>query len=221
MLELDRHLSRSLEQARHTPLNVQRYGHSWVWVLSSDAWADAARWAALDSSAHPLAALRRALDLQLRPWSEAAMNALPLDAGDARLLQRAALLVVVRISTVRSACTTICAITRPTARSSASTMAPRGRRCSACACCRRARFRCCAAASTKRCPVCRHTCSRRHAYRLRRRLRRHMRSELPADVYRTDTCTADHGAAVSSRMTRAEQWQGRWVVAGLGSRVSA
>ncbi|NOK07251.1 hypothetical protein HNV27_38070, partial [Myxococcus xanthus] len=93
MLELDRHLSRSLEQARHTPLNVQRYGHSWVWVLSSDAWADAARWAALDSSAHPLAALRHALDLQLRPWSEAAMNALPLDAGDARLLQRAALLV--------------------------------------------------------------------------------------------------------------------------------
>ncbi|WP_198283163.1 hypothetical protein [Stenotrophomonas maltophilia] len=96
MLELDRHLSQSLEQARHTPLNVQRYGHSWVWVLSSDAWADAARWAALDSSAHPLAALRRALDLQLRPWPEAAMNALPLDAGDVRLLQRAALLVVVR-----------------------------------------------------------------------------------------------------------------------------
>ncbi|HID8536124.1 MULTISPECIES: hypothetical protein [Stenotrophomonas] len=96
MLELDRHLSQSLEQARHTPLNVQRYGHSWVWVLSSDAWADAARWAALDGSAHPLVALRKALDLQLRPWPEAAMNALPLDAGDARLLQRAALLVVMR-----------------------------------------------------------------------------------------------------------------------------
>ncbi|HDS1011628.1 hypothetical protein A7X68_04020 [Stenotrophomonas maltophilia] len=96
MLELDRHLSQSLEQARHTPVNVQRYGHSWVWVLSSDAWADAARWAALDSSAHPLAALRRALDLQLRPWPEAAMNTLPLDAGDVRQLQRAALLVVVR-----------------------------------------------------------------------------------------------------------------------------
>ncbi|ENE1251129.1 hypothetical protein ABM187_001291 [Stenotrophomonas maltophilia] len=96
MLELDRHLSQSLEQARHAPLNVQRYGRSWVWVLSSDAWADAARWAALDSSAHPLLALRRALDLQLRPWPEAAMGALPLDAGDARLLQRAALLVVVR-----------------------------------------------------------------------------------------------------------------------------
>ncbi|QGM05828.1 hypothetical protein FEO88_13455 [Stenotrophomonas maltophilia] len=96
MLELDRHLSQSLEQARHTPLNVQRYGHSWVWVLSSDAWAEAARWAALDSSTHPLAALRSALDLQLRPWPEAAMNALPLEAGDARLLQRAALLLVVR-----------------------------------------------------------------------------------------------------------------------------
>ncbi|WP_439448378.1 hypothetical protein [Stenotrophomonas sp. ATs4] len=96
MLELDRHLSQSLEQARHTPLNVQRYGHSWVWVLSSDAWADAARWAALDGGAHPLVGLRRALDLQLRPWSEAAMSPLPLDAGDARLLQRAALLVVLR-----------------------------------------------------------------------------------------------------------------------------
>ncbi|WP_223224450.1 hypothetical protein [Stenotrophomonas maltophilia] len=96
MLELDRHLSQSLEQARHTPLNVQRYGRSWVWVLSSDAWVDAARWAALDSSAHPLAALRRALDLHLRPWPDAAMGALPLDAGDARLLQRAALLVILR-----------------------------------------------------------------------------------------------------------------------------
>ncbi|HCT26390.1 MAG TPA: hypothetical protein DIW85_09245 [Stenotrophomonas sp.] len=96
MLELDRHLSQSLEQARHTPLNVQRYGRSWVWVLSSDAWVDAARWAALDSSTHPLAALRRALDLHLRPWPDAAMGALPHDAGDARLLQRAALLVVMR-----------------------------------------------------------------------------------------------------------------------------
>ncbi|MBN7839316.1 hypothetical protein J0L40_16270 [Stenotrophomonas maltophilia] len=96
MLELDRHLSRSLEQARHAPVNVQRYGHSWVWLLSSDAWADAARWAALDGSAHPLVALRGALDPVLRPWPEAAMHVLPLDAGEARLLQRAALLVVVR-----------------------------------------------------------------------------------------------------------------------------
>ncbi|MBH1589406.1 hypothetical protein I5T82_12255 [Stenotrophomonas maltophilia] len=96
MLELDRHLSQSLEQARHTPLNVQRYGRSWVWVLSSDAWADAARWAALDSSSHPLVALRKALDLRLWPWPDAAMSALPLGAADARLLQRAALLVIVR-----------------------------------------------------------------------------------------------------------------------------
>ena len=81
MLELDRHLSQSLEQARHAPVNVQRYGHSWVWLLSSDAWADAARWAALDSSAHPLVALRSALDPMLRPWPEAAMHVLPLDAG--------------------------------------------------------------------------------------------------------------------------------------------
>jgi hypothetical protein len=96
MLELDRHLSQSLEQARHTPLHVQRYGRSRVWVLSSDAWVDAARWAALDSSGHPLAALRSALDLQLRPWPDAAMGMLPRETGDARLLQRAALLVVVR-----------------------------------------------------------------------------------------------------------------------------
>ncbi|HGM6730134.1 TPA: hypothetical protein ACKQBZ_001215 [Stenotrophomonas maltophilia] len=96
MLELDRHLSQSLEQARHAPVNVQRYGRSWVWVLSSDAWADAARWAALDSSAHPLLALRRALDVQLRPWPETVMNLLPFDAGDTRALQRAALLVVLR-----------------------------------------------------------------------------------------------------------------------------
>lgn len=96
MLELDRHLSQSLEQARHAPMNVQRYGRSWVWVLSSDAWADAARWAAQDSSAHPLLALRRVLDAQLRPWPETAMNLLPFDAGDTRALQRAALLVVLR-----------------------------------------------------------------------------------------------------------------------------
>lgn len=96
MLELDRHLSQSLEQARHAPVNVQRYGRSWVWVLSSDAWADAARWAALDSSAHPLLALRRVLDVQLRPWPETVMNLLPFDAGDTRALQRAALLVVMR-----------------------------------------------------------------------------------------------------------------------------
>ncbi|MBA0434086.1 hypothetical protein D7Y55_05650 [Stenotrophomonas maltophilia] len=96
MLELDRHLSQSLEQARHAPVNVQRYGRSWVWVLSSDAWADAARWAALDSSAHPLLALRRVLDVQLRPWPETVMNLLPFDAGATRALQRAALLVVLR-----------------------------------------------------------------------------------------------------------------------------
>ncbi|HIE1099752.1 MULTISPECIES: hypothetical protein [Stenotrophomonas] len=96
MLELDRHLSQSLEQARHAPLNVQRYGHSWVWLLSSDAWVDAARWAALDSSAHPLLMLRRVLDPQLRPWPESAAALLPLDAGDMRMLQRAALLLAMR-----------------------------------------------------------------------------------------------------------------------------
>lgn len=96
MLELDRHLSQSLEQARHAPVSVQRYGHPWVWVLSSDAWADAARWATLDSSTHPLLALRRVLDPQLSPWPDAVMSLLPPEAGDARMLQRAAVLVVLR-----------------------------------------------------------------------------------------------------------------------------
>ncbi|MBE5269477.1 hypothetical protein IMX13_04470 [Stenotrophomonas sp. B2] len=96
MLELDRHLSRSLEQARHAPLCVQRYGHPWVWVLSSDAWADAARWAALDVEAHPLLALRRATDAQLPAWPEAAIATLPLDMDDVRMLQRAVLLLWVQ-----------------------------------------------------------------------------------------------------------------------------
>lgn len=96
MLELDRHLSQSLEQARHTPLSVQRYGHPWVWVLSSDAWADAARWAALDTSSHPLMLLRRVLDSQLRPWPDAAMAALPLELAEPRVVQRAAVLVALR-----------------------------------------------------------------------------------------------------------------------------
>lgn len=96
MLELDRHLSQSLEQARHAPLCVQRYGHPWVWVLSSDAWADAGRWAALDVEAHPLLALRRATDAQLPAWPEAAIATLPLDMDDVRLLQRAVLLLSVQ-----------------------------------------------------------------------------------------------------------------------------
>ncbi|WP_254057284.1 hypothetical protein [Stenotrophomonas sp. ZAC14A_NAIMI4_1] len=96
MLELDRHLSQSLEQARHAPLNVQRYGHSWVWMLCSDAWADAMRWGALDCSAHPLMLLRRELDPLLQPWPDAVAPLLPLEAVDMRILQRAALLVAMR-----------------------------------------------------------------------------------------------------------------------------
>ena len=93
MLELDRHLSRSLEQARHAPLSVQRYGHPWVWVLSSDAWADAARWSALDAGAHPLLALRPVVDPQLPAWPETATAVLPLETGELRMLQRAVLLL--------------------------------------------------------------------------------------------------------------------------------
>lgn len=93
MLDLDRHLSQALEQARHAPLSVQRYGQSWVWMLSSTAWADAVRWGALDATAHPLLQLRHALDLQLRTWPEAVMAALRVDASTVREQQRAALLV--------------------------------------------------------------------------------------------------------------------------------
>ncbi|WP_303635709.1 MULTISPECIES: hypothetical protein [Stenotrophomonas] len=96
MLELDRHLSQSLEQARHAPVNVQRYGQPWVWMLASDAWAEAARWSALDTSAHPLLQLRPALDAQLQPWPDAALAGVLQDGGESRLLQRAAVLVALR-----------------------------------------------------------------------------------------------------------------------------
>ncbi|WP_279207040.1 hypothetical protein [Stenotrophomonas indicatrix] len=93
MLELDRHLSQSLEQARHAPVNVQRYGQPWVWMLSSDAWADAARWSALDVSGHPLMLLRQALDACLQPWPEAALATLAQESAEVRMVQRAVLLI--------------------------------------------------------------------------------------------------------------------------------
>lgn len=96
MLELDRHLSQSLEQARHAPVNVQRYGQPWVWMLSSDAWADAARWSALDASGHPLMLLRQALDARLQPWPESALDTLAQECGEMRMVQRAVLLVALR-----------------------------------------------------------------------------------------------------------------------------
>ena len=189
MLELDRHLSQSLEQARHAPVNVQRYGQPWVWMLSSNAWADAARWSALDASGHPLMLLRQALDARLRACN---------------------------------ACTTIFAITRCIGSSSASTMAWPGRPCSACACCRRAPRHCCSAAWTTRLRVFRRRCWTLPTWPMHAAWVIGCRnSGFPQDVYRTDTCAADHGAAVSSRMMRADQWQRRWVVAGLGSRASA
>jgi len=96
MLELDRHLSQSLEQARHAPVNVQRYGQPWVWMLSSDAWADAARWSALDVSGHPLMLLRQALDACLQPWPESATVTLAQEGAEVRRVQRAVLLVALR-----------------------------------------------------------------------------------------------------------------------------
>lgn len=93
MLELDRHLSQILEQARDAPVCVQRYGQPWVWLLSSDAWFQAARWAALDTGAHPLIRLREAADPLLDAWPSLALP----DADPARRQwQRIALLVQLR-----------------------------------------------------------------------------------------------------------------------------
>ncbi|KAF1016892.1 MAG: hypothetical protein GAK31_00151 [Stenotrophomonas maltophilia] len=93
MFDLDRHLSQALEQARHAPLSVQRYGQSWVWLLSSDAWIDAARWGALDAGTHPWLQLRQAVDPHLRGWPEPVLAALQVDGIGRREQQRAALLV--------------------------------------------------------------------------------------------------------------------------------
>lgn len=93
MLDLDRHLSQVLEQARDAPVCVQRYGHPWVWLLSSDAWFQATRWAALDTREHPLMRLRDALDPLLGDWPS---SLLPARGSELRQWQRAALLVELR-----------------------------------------------------------------------------------------------------------------------------
>lgn len=93
MLDLDRHLSQVLEQARDAPVCVQRYGQPWVWLLSSDAWFQAARWAALETRQHPLMRLREALDPLLGGWPSAA---LPAHDGALRQWQRTAVLVHLR-----------------------------------------------------------------------------------------------------------------------------
>lgn len=93
MLELDRHLSQVLEQARDAPVCVQRYGQPWVWLLSSDAWFQAVRWAALDTGAHPLIRLREAADPLLDDWPSLA---LPHTEPARRQWQRIALLVQLR-----------------------------------------------------------------------------------------------------------------------------
>jgi len=93
MLELDRHLSQVLGQARDAPVCVQRYGQPWVWLLSSDAWFQAVRWAALDTGAHPLIRLREAADPLLDAWPSLA---LPHAEPARRQWQRIALLVQLR-----------------------------------------------------------------------------------------------------------------------------
>lgn len=93
MLDLDRHLSQVLEQARDAPVCVQRYGHPWVWLLSSDAWFQATRWAALDTREHPLMRLRDAVDPLLGSWPS---HTVPAPDRGMRQWQRAALLVQLR-----------------------------------------------------------------------------------------------------------------------------
>ena len=93
MLDLDRHLSQVLEQARDAPVCVQRYGHPWVWLLSSDAWFQATRWAALDTREHPLMRLRDAVDPLLGSWPS---HTVPAPDRGMRQRQRAALLVQLR-----------------------------------------------------------------------------------------------------------------------------
>jgi hypothetical protein len=93
MLDLDRHLSQVLEQARDAPVCVQRYGHPWVWLLSSDAWFQATRWAALDTREHPLMRLRDTVDPLLGDWPS---SLLPVRDTELRQWQRAALLVELR-----------------------------------------------------------------------------------------------------------------------------
>lgn len=95
MLELDRHLSHVLEQARGAPVSVQRYGQPWVWILSADAWSDAMRWSALDTSNHPLMLLRGIAEPLLEHLPVALFER-PRHVGSMRQLQRAALLVHLR-----------------------------------------------------------------------------------------------------------------------------
>jgi hypothetical protein len=93
MLDLDRHLSQVLEQARDAPVCVQRYGQPWVWLLSSDAWFQAARWAALETRGHPLMRLRDAVDPLLERWP---WPTLSTTDATLRRWQRTALLVHLR-----------------------------------------------------------------------------------------------------------------------------
>ncbi len=93
MLDLDRHLSQVLEQARDAPICVQRYGQPWVWLLSSDAWFQATRWAALETREHPLMRLREAVDPLLADWASPAP---PGTDTVRRQWQRTALLVHLR-----------------------------------------------------------------------------------------------------------------------------
>lgn len=93
MLELDRNLSQVLRQARRAPMVVQRYGQPWVWLVSRDAWADAAHWASMDTASHPLMQLRSLLDPSLSEWPDDVVALLQFNDAPIRELQRAAVLV--------------------------------------------------------------------------------------------------------------------------------
>ena len=96
MLELDRHLSLVLEQARDAPVSVQRYGHPWVWILSCDAWSRAARWENVETNDHPLLVLRRALDPLLGTSPPPVLERLADVAAGSALLQRVLVLMYLR-----------------------------------------------------------------------------------------------------------------------------
>lgn len=64
MQELDKHLSRIVENARRAPVAVHRYGAPWVWIVSQELWCQQRQqrledYLPLD---HPLYALSHQLD---------------------------------------------------------------------------------------------------------------------------------------------------------------
>lgn len=64
MQELDKHLSRIVENARRAPVAVHRYGAPWVWIVSQELWCQQRQQCLEDYLPldHPLYALSHQLD---------------------------------------------------------------------------------------------------------------------------------------------------------------